>query len=216
MRDIPAAVQAHRETRAGTVIHYLIWVTGRNRNTGAEESAGFWTGDTTQDITIGGSARTYVAAGAVLNIEPIRSGTGLDVRYHDISLSPYSAAVQAAVRQYDARLAPMEIHEAEYDPVTRTLLAEPHRVFLGEINEISEEQPAVGGEARLTVSAASAARRLTVVPSLFKSDSAMKQRSATDTFRAHVDIQGSYKLVWGERLKRAGDKSGFLSGTPFG
>jgi len=213
MRAIPSAVQTQRETRSGTITHHLIWITARNRSTGADETLGLWTGDIEQDFTINGVTRTYSAAGAVLGIEPIRFAVGLNVIYHSITLSPFTDAVQAALREYDARLAPIEIHQVAYDPETMTVLADPFQIVDGEINEMPEDFPPEGGEGSITVSIASAARRFTVSPALFKSDAALRKRSATDDFRKYVDVQGAIKVAWGERLERVGG-GGSSSYTP--
>lgn len=214
MRSIPSAVQTQRDTRSGTITHFLIWITGKNRSTGAAESVGIWTGDTTRSFTVGGASRSYVAAGSVLDISPIRFAVGMNVIYHDITLSPFTSIVQSAVRQYEPRLASVEIHQAAYDPETMQLLSAPFQIVDGQINEIEETLPEAGGEGSLTVAIASAARRFTVSPSLFKSDSAMKARSATDTFRAYVDVQGKIKTFWGD--KKPGQQSGGGGGAfPF-
>ena len=205
MRTIPSAVQTQRETRSGTITHHLIWITARNRLTGADETLGLWTGDTDRVFTIDGVDRTYIGAGALLGLDPIRFAVGLNVIYHSVTLSPYTDAVQAAMREYDARLAAVEIHQAAYDPQDMGLLSEPFRIVEGEINEITEDLPPQGGEASVTLSIASAARRFTVSPALFKSAGALKERSATDTFRKYVDVQGSIKVAWGEKLERSGD-----------
>lgn len=201
MRTIPSAAQTQRETRSGTITHHLIWITARNRSTGADETLGLWTGDIDQDFTVDGVTRTYQAAGAVLGIEPIRFKVDLNVVYHSITLSPFTDAVQAALREYDARLAPVEIHQVAYDPETMTVLGDPIPIVEGEINEMPEDFPPQGGEGSITVSIASAARRFTVSPALFKSDSALRERDASDDFRKYVGVQGAIKVPWGEKME---------------
>ncbi|MFE3839657.1 hypothetical protein ABNX41_21770, partial [Rhodobacteraceae bacterium PA1-206B] len=71
MRTLPAAVAAHLAARKPLLVHQLLWISARNRTSGAVETLGLWTGEDHQSITVGGQSRTYYGAGAVLGIDPV-------------------------------------------------------------------------------------------------------------------------------------------------
>jgi hypothetical protein len=81
---------------------------------------------------------------------------------------------------------------------TRQLVADPHRVFAGWIDELTIKTPAAGGRAVAEVALVSAARGLTVALPLKKSDEVQKLR-AGDRFRKYQAISGTFETVWGEK-----------------
>lgn len=213
MRSYDAQTNAYLAARGGVIARHLVWITGRDRNTDAPQSLGLWTGSETRSITIGGQARTYAGAGAMLALEPITAGMGLDVRILQARFAPVAPAVQAALLQYDPRFAPVEIHRALFDPVSWVLVSEPHRVFRGWVNKVLIRE---GDPAEAVVDFASAARGLTRALTLRRSDAAMRQRSATDAFRAYTDISGDVGVWWGERRRdpRAATRPGASISAP--
>ncbi len=212
MRSIPTTTQTQRELRNGVIVHHLVEITAKNRSTGANETLRMWTGDTDRAFTIDGVSQSFVAAGSVLDIAPIRFSANLEVIYHEITVSPFTDVVQAALREYEPRLAPVAVYQANYDPENMQLTNDPFQVIDGTINEMSETLPAPGGEASLTLAIASSMRRFTVSPALFKSNEAMKKRNPNDMFRKYVDVQGAIKVAWGEKLGRANDGDGSSNG----
>lgn len=179
------------------VARALIWIRARDRVSGAEQALGLWTGDDSAQFTINGQSRSYAGAGALLSIDPIISQSGLLVRMSRITLSPLAPEVAQAIRGYDPRLAPVEIHRALFSPDTFNLVAEPHRVFSGWIDELVINTPEVGGEATVEVTLASSARALTRGLPIKKSDETQKRRSG-DRFRRWADISAAVDVYWGE------------------
>lgn len=197
MRDYDAATAARIADLGAVVARHLVWIEAKNRDTGATEAAGFWNGLDERDFTIGGETRTYTGAGALMSIEPIRAGVGLDVRMHQLALSEITPEVAQAVRGYDARLAPIEVHRALFDPETGALVAEPHRVLVGTVDEISIPDPAEGGSAPLTLTVADASRAGTRALAVRKSDAAQRAVDPTDRGREYAAISGAVKIFWG-------------------
>jgi hypothetical protein len=173
----------------------FIWITGKDRDTGDPESLGIWEGEDDIVVTIGGFDRTYVGGGGLLDIEPIRAAVGTDVRLQQVTLSPIDETVAAAIRLYDARLAPVEIHRGLFNPLSGVILAEPHRMFRGWVNEASITE---GRNATVVLSIASAMRTLTRSLPLTRSDAEMRRRDADDRFREYGDISGEVPVWWGE------------------
>lgn len=196
MREYDATTAAWLASGQHVIARSLVWISARNRDTLATETIGFWTGDDHREFTINGSLRTYFGAGAALDVPAFVYQTGLDVRMHTISLAGVAPEVEQAIRGYEPRLAPVEVHRALFSPDTMNLVAEPHRVFRGTIDEISYPTPEIGGDAVVSVSVASASRTLTRTLTLMKSDNAQRLRGG-DRFRRYADVSGAVEVKWG-------------------
>lgn len=203
MREYTTAGEAYIGDIEATRARHFVWVEAKNRGTGETEAAGFWNGSTDIQVSIDGVNRTYVGAGALLDIEPIRAGVGLDVRMHELGLSAIPDEVRQAVFGYDPRLAPVEVHRGLFNPDTNALVAEPQRVLKGTVEGLSAPRAAEGGTSRLTLTVASAARSLTRGLTLKKSDAAQRAISATDRGREYASISGAVGVFWGVKHARA-------------
>lgn len=199
MRSYDSNTSDYLVAGEGIAARHLIWIEAKNRTTGATETMGIWNGDDTVTITIDGTPRTYIGAGGLIKMPTLTAGIGLEVRYHEISLSPYTAEVEQAIRGYDPRLAPIEVHRALFSLDTGALVGTPTRWLKGFINEVAFDEPEEGGEAAVNVSVASAARALTAPLALFKSDASMRRVSAADAFRLYSDVAGEVEVWWGEK-----------------
>lgn len=204
MRFFDPDQAAYRATRTNLEARQLIRVAARNRETGATETMGLWTGDDHREIAVEGVLQTWFAAGSVLEIEPIRAGIGLEVRMLQVILTPFTEEASELLRGFDLRLAPVTIHEVLLDPLSGALVGQPFGVFRGFVNELSIATGAAGvaggaGAGSATVTLASAARALTRTLPAFRSDAAMRLRSETDAFRSYTDIAGEVGVWWGEK-----------------
>ncbi len=197
-QTLSTAENTYNESRDGQVRHVLIWMTAKNRTTGAAESTGFWTGKYDLNFVIDGVTRLYIGAGAALSVDDIPGGVGMDIRYVSARLAVVAPEVKEAILEYDPSLGPVEIHSAAFDLATGNLVAEPRRVFSGRINESPLEEGAEGGESLFEVRMASSARNLTLTTPLFKTDAEMRRRNASDRFREHVSTAGIRTVPWGE------------------
>lgn len=203
MRSYDAAALAALQNRQAILARVLIWTTARNRTTGLPEALGLWTGADDRSFTIAGSPRTYVGAGSIMGVPPMTAQTGVTVRMSRLTLSPLNDAVAALIRTYDARFAPVEIHRALFDPVTTLLIAEPHRVFKGFIDEVELPIDPESGETRCEVTLASSARLLTRTLPLKRSDETQRRRM-DDRFLRYADVSGEVDVYWGERRPPGG------------
>lgn len=196
MREYVTAVDTYLADLNGVVARHLVWIEAKNRSTGASEAVGFWNGLDDQDFTIGGVTRTYTGAGALLGVSPITSEVGINVRMHRLTLSGVPQEALDVVHTYDARLAPVEVHRALYHVDTRALVAEPHRVLKGTVEELDVPTPAAGESGEVTITVASASRSLTRALTIKKSDSAQREISATDKGREYAAISGAVGVFW--------------------
>jgi len=204
MRSYDAPTLAALQTRAGIIARVLLHVTARNRTTGDPEELALWTGGYDRSFTIGGTPRDYTGAGAITQVSPITTQSGLVVRMQRVTLSPLSQVVADLIATYDARFAPVEIHRALFSTEDGTLIAEPHRVYKGFIDEVEITIPEAGGDYSCGITIASTARLLTRTLPLKKSDATQQLRSG-DRFRRYVDISGSVGVWWGEKRSDSGE-----------
>jgi len=203
MRILDTASAEYLSAHTGVASRHMVHVIGRNRQTGAQEALGLWQGDDHLTIAIDGVNRTYYGAGALIGVEPIRAGIGLEVRMLQATLSPLTPEVALLLRGYDTRLAPAEVHRGLLSLETGQLIAEPIRVFRGWVDEVKIRTGEVGGAGEATVTLASAARGLTRALTLTRSDTEMRRRNAGDRFRDYADIAGEVGVWWGEKRERA-------------
>ena len=189
---------AYRQSRTGVACKILIWVSARNRTSGAIESSGLWTGDDHKVFSIRSQGRTYYGAGNVLAVDDIVSETGVKVRTRTVKLSALTPEVQQLIRGYDPRLARIEMHRAEFDTLTGNLIEEPERIHKGWIDKVNWSRPGLGGEANCVLTLANIARALTKELAQKFSDASQKLVASDDTFFQYSDIEGAY-VWWGEK-----------------
>ena len=200
MRSYDPTTLAYLENRTDVIVRQLIWISGKNRTTGATESLGLWNDEENAAIVIGGTSRNYYGAGTLLGVEPITAAIGLAVRIHEVQLSPLAPEVELAIRGYDPRLAPAEVHRALLSLTTREIIAAPVRMLRGWVDELSLVLGADAEELVCRVRIASTARALTRTPGVTKSDASQKQRDG-DRFRRYGSISGATNVSWGEEAQ---------------
>jgi hypothetical protein len=207
MRSYSPAEIAHLQARAGVRARLLVWICARNRTTGTMETMGFWNGDDAQTFTIGGGSRVYQGIGALLGMDDLTVEVGLQVRRISVWLATAAPEVLSAVRQYDLRMAPIEIHRVLTDPQSHQLIADPHRIWKGLCDGQPVEMPAMGtGGGRITLTVSSAAIALTRTLNSKFSDEALKRRGG-DRLARYADITGKVGVWWGEKRYEAKETS---------
>lgn len=199
MLNLPPAVVAHVAARKPMHIQALVWLTARDRSTGSPQTIGLWTGADHQAITVGGVSRTYYGVGALIGLENLTARARLEERTWSMKLSPLHDQVVEAIRLYDARLAPLELHLWFIDPATDQALASPVPAFRGTVMGAPIETPPEGGEASCTVQCVSDGWRLSRGLTVKRSDAALQARFPGDRFRRWNTISGSVESVWGSR-----------------
>lgn len=208
MRVLAPEILTLLQRRQGLLTHVMMWITAKNRSTGAAESIGLWTGADHQDFVIRGQTRTYYGAGNLLGMDALTARAGLEVRTHKVTVSALSPEVVTALRVYDPRLAPVEIHELYCDPTTELAVADPVRVFKGTVIEAPISQGPEGGEHIAEITMASAAWALTKGLSVKRSNGALVARSPGDRLREYSDLGRAVATVWGEHRSTTEGGSG--------
>lgn len=199
MRTFDTATQAYLDSRDGMHAEGFIWITAKNRISGAPESVGIWTGGYPTALVIDGVTRNYDGAGGLLEIEDMSSDIGVSVRNIQVRLAGMDPSVEAAVRLYDSRFAPVEIHRAIFDLENEGMVGEPHRVWKGFIDTVDIKTDEVGGSVTCELSLVSNAQLLTRTLAQKKSDDSQRLRSSGDRFRRYSTLTGQIPLFWGEK-----------------
>jgi len=197
VRTFDTATASYHADRTARDAHVLFWIEAVTRGTGAPAPLGLWSGDDAATFTIGGVSRAYAGAGQVLAIDPIVSEEGLTVRTLTVRIAAMGADVAQLLRGYDARAAPVEIHEAMFDPLTGALIAEPLRIYRGTVQRAPIPTSAPGGVSIAELHLASAALDLTRTLPSKKSNAAQSARSG-DTFRAYAHVSAAVNVPWGK------------------
>lgn len=206
MRDPDAAFLAALEAAPdfGIVPQQFVWIEAKNRATGALETIGLWTGDepVTVDVisgTTGGLvSRSYIGA-VNLVVPSIPRVANLTNNRIAISMSQIADTAQLLVREYEPRLARVEIHDGLIDPATRALVSAPEITFIGVVDGTPIATPAVGGEGAIEMDLVSdAMAMLTRTNPAKRSHEHQKRRSASDTFAVYAGTVGEWQIWWGE------------------
>lgn len=211
MKDyLDAPTIAAISSREGIIPSYYLWIEARNRTTGGIETMGLWNGwdavdaqvldpDTRLPVT-----RTYYAGGSIVGWPAIPLETGLVDRNVRITLSQINDAVQLAVRGYDVKHAPVQLHVGFADPSTHLPVAPAVPLFIGKVNGAPITTPAAGGEGSIELVCVSETRELSRTNPLKRSDEMQKRRlvgGTPDRFRKYTDVAGSWlqNIHWGEK-----------------
>ncbi len=202
MRTYNTATTNYLTARAGVIARHLVWITAKDRSTGVPQSIGIWNGDDDQVITVDAVARTYLAKGALLDLPPMTYQAGLFVRSYEIQTSPLAQPIIDAIRLYDARLAPIEIHRVLLDTSSRAIIDTPYRMFKGWIDDVAISTPSISGESICTLKCVTSARALTRTVTLKKSDDSQRRRS-NDQFRRDAELSNAIDVFWGEERHKS-------------
>lgn len=197
MRTFSSTTAAYLADRSAFNGDLLVWLSARNRVSGATENIGFWTGVDVRDFSIEGQTRTYYGAGSLLAMDPIRRQTGIKVRTQRITFSQVSPEVLQALRVFDPRHAPVEVHRALFDPLTEALIDEPHLILRGYIDKAPLPTPPKGESAAVSIEVATHARALTIPLSRFRSDATLRARATGDGFRKYASLADTVETKWG-------------------
>lgn len=204
MRIYSTPTATHLAARTARRADVLIWIAARNRSTGATETIGFWTGDDHQDFVIDGATRTYLGAGNLLGVDPLKWRTGLTVRTQRVQLSQVSPEAQMAIRGYDTRHAPVEMHRV-FSDAGGVLIDTPHLLMRGFVDKITLTTPEKGGSGDAVMEIASMGRALTKPLNRYRSDASLTARAPTDTFRKWASMTDKVEVPWGRGKAKGGD-----------
>lgn len=197
MQIFSAEAQAQFEERRGTDAHALLWFVAKNRDTGAPETLGIWTGDDHLEFLVNGEIRTYYGAGNVIDVPPIVVKPGFTARNLRVKLPPFTDEVKTLLQSYEARLAKVEIHAVAFNIDTGAAMNDPKRVFKGFLNSAPQELAPKNGSGQTELVLVTGARRLTYGLPLKRSNAELQLRNPIDQGRKYSDVAGEWTIPWG-------------------
>jgi hypothetical protein len=197
MRSISAANTAG--IASGSNKHHFFWIEARDRETGAVQTVGMWTGRGAQNFTIDGEVRLYLGVGSLVRMPDITVAEGLVVQAHQFELSAMTSQFSQAVDVYDPRHAQITVHEGFAHPQTDVLFDNPERIYQGVLDtlDIPEDERSTA-----VMSVVSKIEFLTRTLSDKKSDAVQSLRltseGVADRFRKYASTSGLSGDYWGQ------------------
>lgn len=196
----------------------LVWITAKDRSTGALNSLGFWDDVGTRSLQVYDGytgaivTRSFVGAGSLLRVDDVVSTAELAVRELTITLSGVDDTVAQAVRGYDARLAPIELYRLILSASTGNPVSPARARFVGIIDSLTINDPERGGLGLVTLQAVSQMRELTRANPDMTSDDSQKERAtdlgiATDRFYEYSNAVTKWQIAWGQLSLKAQKKN---------
>ncbi len=188
----------------GIIPRRFVYITAKDRSTGAPASIGIWNGDEDITITVTSavtglpSSRSYYGA---MNIEMggITRTANLTVQNVELQMSQIADIAQEIVRGYDVRLAKVEIHEILFSTETRQPVSTPFPVFLGEVDTAPIETPAIGQDGNITLNIVSDAISMLTRSNPKKSSYEAQLRRGGDEWGKYASTVGTWKVPWGSK-----------------
>lgn len=192
-----ASLRASRD--AGIAPVYFFWVRAKNRDTGADETMGLWSGD--EDITQivespeGGTVSRAYLGGCNLRVADLVYVADLTDEPVTVTLSQIAPATQELVRGYDVRMAYCEIHATSWSG--GVLASTPQLQWIGVIDAAPISTPAIGGEGSIALTVRSELMaQLTAINPAKSSDSHQERRHAGDQFSRYAGSVHARKIQW--------------------
>jgi len=195
--DVIAAYQAGRIVKRN-----LLWITGRDRDTGDLHSIGFWDEVEAATITVndgfgaGAVSRAFNAAGGLISVGNVPLTSDLSIRNVDVAISPLNADADQYLRGYDLKMQPVQIWRPLFDPDTWEIVANPEPRFVGFVDKAPVITPAEGGQATATLSCVSHTVELTRFNPDVRSDESQKLRGGDRQYQ-YTGVMGTRKIYWG-------------------
>jgi hypothetical protein len=202
VRDISSANYTALQNRI-LMPRDFIWFVVKDRGTGAAVTDGYWSdiGSIIADIvdpdTGGTITRTWVGAGALIQISDIPLVSSLTVQNISVTLSQVADRVQNLIRGYECKQGRVEIYRGLFDPATRQMVAPAVPRFVGTIDEAPITTPKEGDSGAVTLTCTSNTVELTRSNTDTRSDASQKLRLATDDFFADTAVVGGWQHFWG-------------------
>lgn len=179
------------------------WV--RDRGTGDLVEQGFWTG-TGSILAPVIDARTRLVVnrqfepmgGVPFSVADIPLTSDVTVRSIEVTLSAIDDAVEAAVRLYNLKFAPVQLYRGIFSADTRNLVTPALPRFVGIVNNAPIVTPKVNESGSLSLTIVSQSRELTKPNPSLRSDADQQARTPGDRFFQYVDLMKDATLYWGE------------------
>lgn len=207
MRIYPQAIADAYAAAAtdGLITRKAVWITARNRVTGAPEERGIWAGSESTPLTVlrgtdgAQVTRPYYGGGEYLKIGDIPMTTTLTLETITVDLSQLADIAREIVRTHDVHRAAIEIHEIVLSPVTGMPIGADYPIFNGIIDGAPIKNPAVGGEGSTKLKCVSEMMAMLARTNTDKSSHEAQKRRSGDDLNIYSNTVEEWKLPWGGR-----------------
>ena len=184
----------------------LIWFAVKERGTGNPVGRGIWDGSEDLPFTVISGVtglpetRDYYGA-SLIKVGDIACTTDMTVQSVTINLSQIADVAQQLIRQFNARLARVEIHTMYMHPETGmpvgTLLD-----WVGEIDKVKVKTPAIGGEGSIEIKTVSdIMSMLTRINGRRSSFEDQRKHANGDQWSKYASTAGTWDVAWGQESK---------------
>ena len=205
MRDIdPAFMNALANAPVnGLVARRLAWFVAKDRATGAPAPAGVWTGSEDLNITVVDGrtgalvSRPYIGGLALDNIGDIPRTSDFTVQSVSVNMSQIADAAQQLLRQYDLRMALVEVHDLLLDAATGNQVAPAALVMLGRVDEAPIKTPRAGETGSAEVKAISDVISMLTRKNSRKSSHQGQAIRQNDQWGKDSGVVSTWKVPWG-------------------
>ncbi len=207
MRNISSALLAAitGARQNGIAPRTLVYVTAKNRTTGLPESIGVWSDHDDSNIPVLSGitglqeTRLYYGGGALLQVSDIPRVSDLTVQTVTVDLSQIADVAQRLVREYDVRLAKVEIHQVLLDPASGLPVSIDAPVFLGEVDGAPIKTPAIGGRGSISLKVISDAISMLTRTNPRKSSYEAQKRRQGDEWGLYSGTIETWNIPWGQK-----------------
>lgn len=190
---IPPVIQSYLN-KPYRKIDWLFCFEAKNILSGAVESLNIWTGADNLSATVDGVTKTFIGSGLVLTLPRLLFETGLNIPTQTLELASISDQMEAMIKSYEIKFAPVSIYIAVFDTETTELVG-TFRVFKGSIDTVNKSEG--NTNYAMSIDLVSNLREGTRTVPIKKSDEAQRKRNPLDEFRKYAAIAGKIKIFWG-------------------
>lgn len=198
-----AALAAARDK--GLIPIRTLWIVCKNRATGSPQSFGLWTSDDDVSIdVISGSTGSVVtrnySGGVNLKIGGMPRVSDFTIQEVEVAFSSIAPICRSIVREYDPRLAYVEIHSGWLDTTSRIMVDPGEIDFIGLVDGAPIETPAIGGgESLFKLRVVSEALTMLTRTNTTKRSYEGQARRSNDQMAKYANSVDTWKVFWGEQ-----------------
>lgn len=158
------------------------------------------------DPTTGASQnRNFVGAYSLVSIDAIPRAHNISVQSIGITLSQVSPSVNRIFREYNVKLARVEIFRGLYSPGTREFVAPAFARFVGYVNEVEVTYPEENSDGHVKFSCVSDTAELTRASTETRSHESQLRRWPGDHFYVDTTTIGEREFFWGRKSGKPND-----------
>lgn len=181
----------------------FLWIRARNRTTGAPENVGFCSDEVGRSIYVrnpingANELRAFYGAGGLVSISEIASTLSITVQTVEITMSQIDEVVARAIREYDPKMADVEIYIAQLDPNTNDPVDAAECRFFGYINNCEIIIPEEGGTGSVKITATSRTQEMVKSNPEKRSHESQLLRDPDDMFFVDAASVSTWVHYWG-------------------